>query len=181
MFKDRTPTRNRFCCLFIILAAVSVIFCYWSGLNYYLGEDLKRLGKSFEFPAIEARAKPYGDLLGTIMQDDLIKVERNTDNVSLSMTHPEEYTGIVAVRVKMIYGTNRPFVGVQSDFDRYFLTKPGWEVETLGYMTVTQSGVACMWLSKTEKTEYPESWAKYQVVYAIQVDYLEPVKTCRLG
>ncbi len=185
MFKETTPTRNCVCCLLILGVVIVIPICVFFATVFDFGEDLKRLGKSFEFPAIEARAKPYGDLLGSITQDDLIKVERSTDNVSLSVTHPEHYTGIVDVTVRSIYGTNRPFESVQADFDRFFSARSAFAAEQFAGMdkyfkAVNQNGVACVYLSQTEKSEYPDSWAKYQVVYAIELHYLEPVKTCSL-
>jgi hypothetical protein len=180
MFKDITFNRNCLGCL-LILGGLVIPVCLFVASVFGVGEDLKRLGKSLEFPAIEARSKPYSDLLASVTQDDFIKEEHNIDNVRLSVTHPEHYTGIVGVTVKMIYGTNRLFVSVQNDFDRFFSAKSEWKIETSGYMTITQHGVACVWLNKTEMAEYPDSWTKYQIVYAIELDYLEPGNSCRLG
>ena len=101
------------------------------------------------------------------------------------MTHPKHYTGIVDVTVRSIHGTNRPFESVQANFDRFFSARSAFAAEQFAGMdkyfkAVNQNGAACVYLSKTEKSEYPDSWAKYQVVYAIELRYLEPVKTCRL-
>jgi hypothetical protein len=167
----------------------------------FIAPDLQRLGKSFEFPAIEARSKPYSELLTSATQDILLKQDQKIDHVQLSITHPEDYTGIVAVTVKRIYGTNRPLEAVQSDFAQFFSSKSGWkatphEDTSTSWMTVTPYGAACVWLRKAERTElpiwlktgeptpFPESWTKYQTLYEVVIDYLDlskPYPRCTFG
>ncbi len=184
MFKDTTPGRNCFCCLMFLIPLIvfSVCICL-SPVFPSFGFEMSRLGKSLEFPAIEGRARPYSTLLSTLTQDPVLKEEHETQHVILSMTHPEEYTGIVSVVTTRIYGTSRSFESVQSAFVQFFTANPGWTLETPGdeAKLVTEYGVACVDLSKAPKTDYSDSRAKYLLVYKVEIYYLEPVKTCRLG
>jgi hypothetical protein len=163
--------------------------------------DVQRLGKSIEFPAIEAQSKLYSELLASATQDILLEEDQKTDHVQISVTHPEEYTGIVAVHVERIYGTNRTLEAVQADFAKFFATKSGWaalpygDINT-GWMTVAPYGAACVrlkraertdlpsWLITVEPTPFPGNWAKYQTLYEVDLDYLDlskPYARCNFG
>lgn len=200
--KETTPDRKFIaCCLLVLVSPLCVfliqcIVC--AGL--VIQPDIQRLGKSFEFPTIETRAKPYSALVASATHDNLLEENQNIDHVNVSVTHPEEYTGIVAVTVKRIYGTNRPFEAVQADFAQFFSTQSGWKrVQYTGgnpfWMIEAPYGAACVylnkaepeklpsWLTTAEPTPFPKSWTKYQTLYQVIIDYLDFSKPtgCHFG
>jgi hypothetical protein len=135
-------------------------------LSPLISNEFSLFIKSFEFPAIEARSKPYNALMATISQDELINEDYSIDHVSVSMTHPGQYTGLVAVHTNKVYGTNLPFEDVQKQFAQFFSTRPDWHLDYVEYQQVTK---------------YASSWAKYQTVYTIHLTYMEPGRSCHIG
>jgi hypothetical protein len=180
------PVRVPGCGCWTILLTPIVGICLFYVVMFwpYLEADLQRTIRGFDFPAIEARYSPFSAALAAVTTDKIVDEKRDIHHVIRSMTHQYQYTGCVGGSIDRIYGTNRQFEDVLSDYAKFLSTKPEWKASIRAYTVANDYAVESeahatrVRIDVLSKTMYPNEWAKYQVVYEVIYSFVEPGFRC---
>jgi hypothetical protein len=158
-------------CLLALFAMTSLCLCLF--VVYLREGNIRRLLKSFEFPAIEARFKPIADEFVIVTSDVLVDEYHAIGNVT-TMTH-ETYTGEVAGHFTKVFATDRSLDSVLEDYARFFSAKPDWKVDkTSSPLAGKTDYTAEIYVTLTDDSEYSRARARYRTVYKVKLFYGDP-------
>ena len=165
-------------CIVYVLAMGAILLGVIIAILEGVPGDIMRWGRSFQFPAIEARFQPIAEQLATVTTDVLVNETHAIGNATF-MTN-KDYTGIVGGNFTKLYGTNRSFDYVLGDYTRYLSSKPEWKAFPGNYQNFlsveNKDGTAEVFIEIRNKTEVPAAVRdKYAIFYEVMLEYGDPV------
>jgi hypothetical protein len=167
--------------LFVVCCCV---VCFPLAFLFRVGDQIQFFLKSLEFPAIEARYNPIGEMLVSLTQDTLIKETREIGHFT-TQTHRDEYTGAVGGSIDRIFGTNRSIDDVVNDYIKFFSSKKEWTKWTVNYAKAmyvnhTEFGITCVSVKLADHVQEAIG-LPYKVIYEVHIHHYEPGSMCGFG